>query len=514
MEKIMMNKKMSKLVMIAALLFCTVSASANIIFVDPNATDAGYSSLWVDNYPTKVYTNVQDALTAAGSDTDIWVAAGTYVPGTATTNYFMMKDGVDLYGSFTGNEDPDTFDLADRDFDANPTILSGQVGGTADVVIVSVGAKVNDPVVDGFIISKARIGVYTVTTDLVLKSCIIKDNTYSASVNASGVGIRATGGASPVIEDCIVESNEKSGIYFESTTSPVVKNCIVRLNGKKGIECDGGDTTIIDCWIHHNIEQGIYVHVSDAGDEIRNNTIVYNNIGKTTGAGGFYNAGAVSTNIENCIFWGNEPFADQIYRGTPTYSCIMNGTVGAGNIIDDPMFDDAADPENDFHLLPGSPCIDAGNPDPNLYIEGEVDLDGDPRVLNDIIDMGADEYLDITIKSADFDDSGRVTLPDFATFGQAWLSVEGEGKFNEACDLDSNGDINMDDLLYFVDQWLLSPFDLDNSGGVVNYPDFAIFAKAWLASEGNGDFNEACDFNDTGIVDFDDLVEFANRWLN
>ncbi|MHC4693839.1 MAG: choice-of-anchor Q domain-containing protein [Planctomycetota bacterium] len=46
--------------------------------------------------------------------------------------------------------------------------------------------------------------------------------------------------------------------------------------------------------------------------------------------------------------------------------------------------------EGDYHLLPGSPCIDAGDPN---YIAGsnETDLDGRPRVMGGRIDMGAYE---------------------------------------------------------------------------------------------------------------------------
>jgi len=46
--------------------------------------------------------------------------------------------------------------------------------------------------------------------------------------------------------------------------------------------------------------------------------------------------------------------------------------------------------DGDYHLLPTSPCIDAG--DPNYIPEpNETDLDGDPRVMGVRIDMGAYE---------------------------------------------------------------------------------------------------------------------------
>jgi hypothetical protein len=83
------------------------------------------------------------------------------------------------------------------------------------------------------------------------------------------------------------------------------------------------------------------------------------------------------------------------------HCCIQGwtgGFGGIGNIDVDPCFVslsywDANDVwvEGDYHLLPGSPCIDAG--DPNYIAEAnETDLDGRPRVINDRIDMGAYEY--------------------------------------------------------------------------------------------------------------------------
>ena len=53
----------------------------------------------------------------------------------------------------------------------------------------------------------------------------------------------------------------------------------------------------------------------------------------------------------------------------------------------DPML---ADPgSGDFHLLPGSCCIDTGNP---LNAPSE-DFEGDPRPSGSNYDIGADEYM-------------------------------------------------------------------------------------------------------------------------
>jgi hypothetical protein len=116
--------------------------------------------------------------------------------------------------------------------------------------------------------------------------------------------------------------------------------------------------------------------------------------------------------ITNCILWNGPTVTSPLVTGdillAITYSNMQGGWPGEGNIDTDPRFADPghwdpngtpADPNDDvwvngdYHLLPDSPCIDAGDPnfitDPN---KPQTDVYGGPRFTGKRIDMGADEY--------------------------------------------------------------------------------------------------------------------------
>ena len=110
----------------------------NHIFVDSSATGANNGTSWAD-----AFTSLQSALDIAESGDTIWIAEGTYYPssgynfcddsGDSTRYYhFRMKEGVKIFGGFAGNEDPAVFNLNDRDFITNTTILSGDIGTRED----------------------------------------------------------------------------------------------------------------------------------------------------------------------------------------------------------------------------------------------------------------------------------------------------------------------------------------------------------------------------------------------
>ncbi len=108
-----------------------------------------------------------------------------------------------------------------------------------------------------------------------------------------------------------------------------------------------------------------------------NNTVVDNSSG--------VHAHISNVTVTNCILWnfGAEALGCQL-----SYCDVRGGSLGVGNIDADPMF---VDPVNvDYRLKAGSPCIDVGD---NSAVPAWVvtDLDGNPRIVNGIVDMGAYE---------------------------------------------------------------------------------------------------------------------------
>ena len=111
------------------LFFGTVNVlSASIIYVDASAGGANNGSSWAN-----AYTDLQDAISAASSGDEIWIAAGVYKPSVQIDLdgdgpdprevTFQIPNGVMLYGGFAGGE----ASLEDRDWETNFSILSGDI---------------------------------------------------------------------------------------------------------------------------------------------------------------------------------------------------------------------------------------------------------------------------------------------------------------------------------------------------------------------------------------------------
>jgi hypothetical protein len=194
-----------------------------------------------------------------------------------------------------------------------------------------------------------------------------------------GISLYSTGSNTGVISNCIIRGNTDKGIRAKQCNKDIV-NCIFKDNGEAiWLEC--GSLNITNNIIYDN-DAG-FVANGSANADIYNCTIVNNNDYGVKGPG---------PEVKNCILWNNN---DDLYSCSATYSCIEDGDGGTGNISDDPCF--VPDDEL-YHLDPNSLCIDVG--DPNGTYTGQVDIDGDERVIDVAgkgdgtvdVDMGSDEY--------------------------------------------------------------------------------------------------------------------------
>ncbi len=141
-----------------ALLAFSLSQLHSQAFVRADATGANNGTSWAD-----AFTSLSTALNSIVVG-EVWVAAGTYTPTdcspcdeTDRQVAFRIPPGIRVYGGFAGNE----LGLSQRDFQANPTVLSGDIGLVGDStdnsynVVIAENATAST-VLDGFTITEGN----------------------------------------------------------------------------------------------------------------------------------------------------------------------------------------------------------------------------------------------------------------------------------------------------------------------------------------------------------------------
>ena len=251
-----------------------------------------------------------------------------------------------------------------------------------------------------------------------LFNCIFIGN----SAKFDGGGIDNYENSSPILTNCTFSSNRASygGAMNNYTATSSLFNCIFNGNsaGSKGGGMFNGNQSTFK--LKNCTFNGNRAGISGGGIYSQNDPpppppplgpsalTITNGISAENAYTNIYD-GSASYNIiiANCILWDNEaPNGPQIYLDSDwhvwiKYNDVQGGWPGEGNIDSNPFF---VEPgywdangvwiEGDYHLLPYSVCIDAG--DPNYAAEpNEMDLDGRPRVMGGRIDMGAYEFTSI-----------------------------------------------------------------------------------------------------------------------
>ena len=262
-----------------------------------------------------------------------------------------------------------------------------------------------------------------VTSALTNRVCITKAITVR-SVNGAGVtvirGASDNGGLGPAAVRCaqlfpgaVLEGFTLTGghTYADRSggwnancgggalllTNAILNNCVLKENAAYdsggGAACLAG-SILNNCLLNANtavygggaVASGILNNCTVSGNSTHLLVDKYGTFGNI--GGGIALGSGV---LNNCVVWGNTANRGSnidIGSGTIRYTCSLPLPAGEGNISVDPLFADAVN--SNFQLQASSPCINAGS---NSYVVATNDLNGNPRIAANVVDMGAYEFF-------------------------------------------------------------------------------------------------------------------------
>jgi hypothetical protein len=256
-------------------------------------------------------------------------------------------------------------------------------------------------IIDGNMTTSVVTFNTTEGTDSILQGFTVTNGkgTFVSGWGYCGGGIYCSQ-ASPTLIGNIIAGNDVDyfggGIYCLNS-SPVILNNIIDDNSA----LSGGG---ISCWTSF--------------PTIQNNTVCRNH---AKNGGGLWCSYFAQPEITNSIFsdniatTGREFWIGNISIVFISYSDLKGGKSNAfvatgcslnwgdGMITSIPMFVDPA--QGDYHLFYASPCRNTG--DSGAVTEME-DFEGDPRIADGFVDMGADEFYHHLYCTGDFSSGGSI----------------------------------------------------------------------------------------------------------
>lgn len=462
-----------------------------VFFVDVNIA----ADLPVHNITTgKEYANIQAAVNDANIADVLELKAATYTgPGNRDIDF----DGKSITVRST---DPNDWNVVS----ATTIDCNGTEAAPHRAFIFKSGEDANC-IVDGLRIINGRSvfnggAIHCTVSSPTIRNCIIENSI----TRGHGAAIYCANGSNMTIHNCIIRNNTfdptgYGGGIFCYKSSPTITNCIITGNSAVGpgrhgggINCRGdqdagANALVANCIVAGNTADhrggGLYAYWSEPN--FVNCTVIGNKSLEGGGIGSFRES---HPNVVNCIVRDNRaPDGNQIAlistlrvwsafyptEMTVSYSNVEGGQADAcidagcslnwqtGNIDTEPNFVDAghwddagtpADANDDFfvignyHLLPDSNCVGAGDNSAVPSPADDNDIDGEQRIFNTAVDMGADE---VVTNPADFDSNGIVNYADLERLSTEWLDSGSELE----TDLFDDDFIDFYDYCEFAQRW-------------------------------------------------------------
>lgn len=455
-------------------------------------------------------TNCTFLLNLAGESN---LGAGVFNDGSGSTftNCKFIDNASGMFGEGVGMYNKNSnVTLTDCLFQRNTTGLNARGGGMFNI---DSDVTLTDCVFDDNYAFFAGGGLYHHTGIITMAGCQFVGN--ESFLATGGMFYSGSGKSDALLVGCLFEGNVGVGSQgggLSSGGTITLVGCRFVMNQAQfggGMMHSGtwGAAMLIDCAFVRNSATGEFGTGGGLGDSsIFPPTILYNclfsgntaarggglrlegdgpissctfvsNIATNTG-GGVFLGNPASPSVANSVFWDNSDAAgsgetSQISGevGEINYSCVQgwSGAMGGvGNHGQDPLFVDAVGPDgkpgtedDDLHLLPDSPCIDAG--DNSAVPEGvTTDLDGNPRFIDDplkedvgfgscpVVDMGVYEHQEGLTECClpDFDNDGAVGPFDLAVLLGNWGPNPGH-----PTDLDGDDAVGPADLAILLGSW-------------------------------------------------------------
>ena len=318
------------------------------------------------------------ALAAASGGSEIWTAAGVYWPGADPASSdprsatFQLKDGVAIYGGFTGTETG----REERDPAANLTVLSGDIDGNdsqtpvvTDLSTITGNATNSYHVVtgaDGALLDGVTItagnangsedqrfggGMYNLSSSPTVNDVIFSGNTAAMH----GGGMENISGSSPALTNVTFSGNSAvgggGGGMYNLHSSPTLTDVTFSGNSaasgggmgsSSGYDSSYSATLVNVTFIGNSASEngGGMVNFFGSSPALTNVTFIGNSaasgggmanlyitsptltnvtfIGNTAASGGgIYNRDRNQVMIRNTILWGNT--GDEVVDGRPDY---------------------------------------------------------------------------------------------------------------------------------------------------------------------------------------------------